>query len=149
MLKHYYRRQHEAMLAYGGYVCACCGETEPLFLSIDHIECDGAEHRKKLGKSANGSGFYRWLRDNKYPPGFQVLCMNCNHGRMRNGGLCPHQEGATTIPKGSRVQAIGTRSAALHQPKVDDDIVCSASKDAAVPVAQRRNGRGLANFGEH
>jgi hypothetical protein len=28
----------EAFNAYGGYVCACCGETEPMFLTIDHVE---------------------------------------------------------------------------------------------------------------
>src|SRR5260221_365180 len=32
-LAHYYRMQHQAMMAYGGYVCACCGETEPMFLT--------------------------------------------------------------------------------------------------------------------
>jgi hypothetical protein len=29
--------------AYGGYKCNCCGESEPMFLSIDHIDNDGAE----------------------------------------------------------------------------------------------------------
>ena len=32
--------------AYGGYKCACCGETEPMFLSIDHIDNNGAEERR-------------------------------------------------------------------------------------------------------
>ena len=102
-LSHYYRLQHDAVMAYGGYVCACCGETEPLFLTIDHVRSDGAAHRKRLG-SLGGARFYKWLRDNGYPPGFQVLCMNCNHGRHRNGGKCPHKEGVTTIPKGSRAK---------------------------------------------
>ena len=29
--------------AYGGYKCNCCGESEPMFLSIDHIDNNGAE----------------------------------------------------------------------------------------------------------
>src|ERR1700676_3436135 len=33
------------MKAYGGK-CECCGENEMLFLSVDHINCDGAEHRR-------------------------------------------------------------------------------------------------------
>lgn len=89
-LDHYYRLQDQAIMAYGGYVCACCGETEPLFLTIDHVSNNGKEHRKTFRNS--GDGLYKWLRKNAYPPGFQVLCMNCNHGKHRNKGVCPHQE---------------------------------------------------------
>jgi len=77
------------MLAYGGYRCACCGTREALFLTIDHIENDGACHRRRVGFS---TGFLKWLKRNGYPKGFQVLCSNCNHGRHRNGGTCPHKD---------------------------------------------------------
>ena len=88
--------RHEAIMAYGGYRCACCGETEPLFLSLDHVNNDGAEHRRNLGyDEGNGkgasSGILSWLKNNGYPAGFQILCMNCNHAKGRNGGVCPHQ----------------------------------------------------------
>lgn len=79
--------------AYGGYKCACCGETEPKFLTIDHIANDGAEMRRNGVHSRGGTPFYQWLRKNKFPDGFQVLCMNCNFGKHRNGGVCPHQSG--------------------------------------------------------
>lgn len=85
----YFRLQHQAIVAYGGYRCACCGETEPLLLTLDHINNDGARHRRQLGGSMP---LYQWLRDNNYPPGFQVLCASCNLGRHRNGGVCPHQK---------------------------------------------------------
>ncbi|MBV8535612.1 MAG: hypothetical protein JO128_08475 [Alphaproteobacteria bacterium] len=88
-LTNYYRMRHEAILAYGGYRCACCGICEPLFLTIDHVKNDGAHHRRRVGVSAT---FFRWLKDNGYPKGFQVLCSNCNHGRHRNGGVCPHKD---------------------------------------------------------
>jgi ABC-type uncharacterized transport system substrate-binding protein len=39
----------------------------------------------------SATGFYKWLARNGYPSGFQILCMNCNHGKSRNGGVCPHQ----------------------------------------------------------
>lgn len=88
--------RHEVFMAYGGYICNCCGETEPLFLSIDHVNNDGAKHRRQLGyNSGNGKGAssrtWKWLKDNNYPEGFQVLCMNCNLGKARNKGKCPHQ----------------------------------------------------------
>jgi hypothetical protein len=75
-----------------GAKCTCCGETEPLFLTIDHINNDGAAHRRSMpnGRYSTGERMYRWLRDNKFPSGFQVLCMNCNLGKQRNGGYCPH-----------------------------------------------------------
>jgi hypothetical protein len=85
----YYRMRHEAILAYGGYRCACCGITEPLFLTLDHVNEGGLRQRREVGAS---TAFFHWLKDNCYPPGFQVLCTNCNHGRYRNGGLCPHKD---------------------------------------------------------
>lgn len=88
--------KRETMDSYGGK-CACCGETELTFLTIDHINNDGNEHRRQMaGESGNysqaGSRTYRWLRENGYPEGFQVLCANCNYGRQWNGGICPHKE---------------------------------------------------------
>jgi hypothetical protein len=77
--------------AYGGYKCACCGETEPMFLSIDHIHNDGASERKSGVYCGSGTGFYQWLRKNLFPKGYQVLCMNCQIGKHKNGGVCPHQ----------------------------------------------------------
>ena len=81
----------EVYEAYGGYICNCCKEREPMFLSIDHIDNNGAEERKSGKYSGSGSGFYQWLRRNKFPSGYQVLCMNCQVGKHKNGGICPHQ----------------------------------------------------------
>ena len=67
--------------------CNCCGEIELDFLSIDHIGGGGNEHRKKLGNLT----IFEWLIKNDFPSGFQVLCMNCNWGRARNHGICPHK----------------------------------------------------------
>ena len=83
----------QVFAAYGGHRCACCGETEPMFLSIDHIDNDGAELRRNGTHGRGGTAFYQWLRKNGFPSGFQVLCMNCNQGKHRNGGVCPHQSG--------------------------------------------------------
>jgi hypothetical protein len=74
--------------AYGGFVCSCCGEKEESFLSIDHVNNDGAELRRK-GQGTSIS-LYRWLRDRNYPEGYQVLCFNCQMGK-RKCGICPHK----------------------------------------------------------
>lgn len=85
--------RQQVLNAYGGFKCNCCGESEPLFLTIDHVENDGAEMRKNGVHSRGGTQFYQWLRKNGFPDGFQVLCMNCNLGKHRNGGVCPHKSG--------------------------------------------------------
>lgn len=62
------------VLTNGEGTCRWCGQGDQDVLTIDHINNDGARHRREL-KSAN---IYRWLVQNDYPPGFQVLCFNCN-----------------------------------------------------------------------
>jgi hypothetical protein len=76
------RLRWEVLTAYGGDPpkCACCGETFEVFLTIDHMNDDGGKQRKN-GSHGAGLKFYRWLRNNEYPDGFQVLCFNCNTGR--------------------------------------------------------------------
>lgn len=81
----------EIVAAYGGR-CACCGEAEIQFLELDHAQNDGASHRKTLGRGARP--IYRWLKARDFPKkGFQLLCANCNQGKNRNGGVCPHAKG--------------------------------------------------------
>lgn len=82
--------KEEVFGAYGGAACACCGEKRMEFLSIDHIANDGAQHRKKIGGLTTGAGIHRWLKKNKYPSGFQVLCFNCNMSKGFHG-YCPHE----------------------------------------------------------
>ena len=85
--------KREVYQHYGNNKCACCGETEWTFLTIDHINNDGATHRKELKyHSKCGHGFYVWLKQQNWPGGFQVLCQNCNVGKWRNGGICPHKQ---------------------------------------------------------
>lgn len=78
-----------AQRAYGGEnpCCACCGENHIEFLEVDHINNDGANHRREVGDSIQ---IFRWLRRENYPAGFQVLCSNCNKAKSIYG-ICPHQ----------------------------------------------------------
>jgi hypothetical protein len=54
--------------------CNQCGFCDIRALAIDHIDNNGAQHRKSI-KRAN---IYIWLKQNGFPTGYQVLCFNCN-----------------------------------------------------------------------
>jgi hypothetical protein len=82
----YHHQIRVEVFAHYGNKCACCGETTQEFLCIDHINNDGAEHRKQIGRGK----IYLWLRNNHYPDGFQILCHNCNQSKGYYGN-CPHQ----------------------------------------------------------
>ena len=69
-----------------GGQCVCCHEKEPSFLAIDHINNDGRKHRKDIGRKM----IYGWLIKNNFPPGFQLLCHNCNMAKAILGA-CPHK----------------------------------------------------------
>ena len=82
----YTRKLRAEVLQHYGGKCACCGETEPKFLALDHIAGDGKQHRK-----VRGSEFYRQVRNERFPVSLQLLCHNCN---LAKGfyGICPHQK---------------------------------------------------------
>jgi len=61
--------------------CACCGEKLLEFLTIDHLNEDGAEHKRKNRIKS----MYDWLIKHDFPFGFQVLCYNCNIGKYLFG----------------------------------------------------------------
>lgn len=84
----YLKLKAEVIIHYGE-VCACCGADDLDVLSIDHINGDGAAHRREL--RARGEYFgYHWLKTNNFPEGFRVLCLNCNFARGF-WGRCPHE----------------------------------------------------------
>jgi hypothetical protein len=89
------KRARQAVLEHysnGALSCACCGENEEEFLTIDHVEGNGGKERTALfgRRDAGGYRFYAWLIRNNYPSGYQVLCMNCNFSKRR-GNICAHK----------------------------------------------------------
>ncbi len=54
--------------------CAHCENDDIRVLQLDHVNNDGAEHRKQLGRGK----VLPWIKANGFPPGFQVLCANCH-----------------------------------------------------------------------
>lgn len=85
--KRYYEKLRNQVFEHYGNRCSCCGETESVFLTIDHVNDDGSQHRKQRGM---GTILYRWVIANGFPDTVRILCYNCNAGRFRNGGICPH-----------------------------------------------------------
>ena len=91
-----YRQKRKAVIfAFYGNCCACCGERNPSVLTIDHVNNDGAEHRRHLLGTRTRSGgdlMYAWLIRNEFPEGFQLLCYNCNCAKPK-GSCGPHRPG--------------------------------------------------------
>lgn len=75
-----------ALAGYGGE-CKCCGEVEQDFLCIDHVNNDGAQHRKEI---TPGVSLYRLVIRLGFPERFRLLCFNCNNAKQQRG-TCPHQ----------------------------------------------------------
>lgn len=72
-----------------GYSCVCCGESNKDFLSIEHLNNDGAAHRKRLRARSPQHAIID-IRRAGWPKGYATLCFNCNMGKARMGGTCPH-----------------------------------------------------------
>lgn len=80
-------RKAEVFNHYGN-ICACCSEAEPRFLSIDHKNNDG--HKERKGRGGSSDQIIRNIIRANFPDTYQILCFNCNLGKARNNGICPH-----------------------------------------------------------
>jgi len=95
-IKHRKTEVHASLLKLFGDHCACCGEANKDFLTLDHIRGGGNDHRKML----SGHTTRVWLdaiTDDKRHEKYQLLCMNCNWG-SRKDGVCPHKKQAGAAP---------------------------------------------------
>jgi len=83
------RKKIEAFTPYsnGKPKCACCSIDNIDVLSIDHIipQSYFKGEKKRLGVELN-----RYLINNNFPRGYQILCRNCNQSKS-NKSLCYHQ----------------------------------------------------------
>ena len=84
--------REECLVAYGNK-CSCCGESESVFLTIDHINNDGQEHRKTFT-----GPIHRILKEQGFPDDYQILCWNCQWGKRM--GNCPHNINLLSINSG-------------------------------------------------
>lgn len=70
--------------------CVCCGESELVFLTIDHINDRRNDVGVRVGGNRQSVSLLLWLVRMQFPYGFQVLCFNCNCARAQRGA-CPHE----------------------------------------------------------
>jgi len=84
------KKRREIVIFHYGGKCMCCGESNIEFLTMDHINNDGAKHRKELKENGH-IHIYDWIIKNDFPDTFQVLCMNCNWAKGKYK-LCPHKK---------------------------------------------------------
>jgi hypothetical protein len=78
--------------AYSGNTpcCTCCREETLEFLTLDHLDDRRRDSGVRVGGDRVGQNLYAWLIRMNFPPGFRVLCFNCNCARG-NRGYCPHE----------------------------------------------------------
>lgn len=99
--------QKEVLTHYGNgkLACVCCGESEFVFLTIDHI--NGRKQSERKNPKMRGWMLKQYLRTRNYPSGYQTLCWNCNSGRALNKGICPHK---INLPlQTSQISAVSNR----------------------------------------
>lgn len=83
----YWQLRLEMIAAYGGK-CSCCGEPEPAFLTLEHLNGGGRAHMRRLHKAGN---IYKELKELGWPSVYTVLCFNCNSVKGSRG-ICPHEQ---------------------------------------------------------
>jgi hypothetical protein len=67
--------------------CNCPGHVETC---IELLVIDHKKKRTKKEKGLTGKSFYKYLKENNYPEGYQVLCFSCNFVKELYNGKCPH-----------------------------------------------------------
>ena len=79
----------EVFSHYCGGHCQCdgCKVSSIGFLTLDHVNGDGAAHRNANGLGTGGATLWLYLKRNGDPEGYQVLCCNCNHSKF-TGAAC-------------------------------------------------------------
>jgi hypothetical protein len=72
-----------------GAKCMSCGEDTPKYLTIAHLNGDGAADKRKHGGGLGVLRYlYRFIKEgNTIPEGYGLECFNCNCSQLRKGDL--------------------------------------------------------------
>jgi hypothetical protein len=120
--KQYRKRiREEVLLKYGGH-CACCGEDTLRFLTVNHMNNDGAAERNKLSgghrykiKGNPTYKFFQSLRRSPLREDLNILCWNCNAASFYSGA-CPHQTELSEITGLPYTMKVGTETSPSPSP---------------------------------
>lgn len=74
----------EGIQVYGGK-CSCCGEAEPRFLTLEHL------NGREKGDVLTGKKAWAKVKALGYPSDYTVLCFNCNCCKGAYG-KCAHEK---------------------------------------------------------
>jgi len=97
----YWESLRVRVLSHYGGRCACppCGYSNlnkkirgKSFLQMDHVNGNGGEHRKIMGRIP----LYPWLLREKFPPGYRVLCIVCNIAMEPGETVCEYHRDLAT-----------------------------------------------------
>jgi hypothetical protein len=83
-------QKRRTIFGWYGSKCACCGELRFYFLTLDHVNNNGAQERKLLG--GQQQVLSRLWKDQQLSTEYQILCYNCNCAKGMYGS-CPHTWG--------------------------------------------------------
>ena len=76
--RYWFRTQNRVVDLLGGE-CLWCKESNPIFLTIDHINNDGQLHRLKGANRV----YLDIIADNNRKEKYRILCYSCNCARQR------------------------------------------------------------------
>lgn len=85
--KHLFNIKLKVIEKYGSK-CNCCGESNYMLLTIDHINNDGACERSN--PKFNQIKLYKNIANGNFYNDYQLLCYNCNHSKF-NMQTCYHK----------------------------------------------------------
>ena len=117
------RLRFEVLRHYSGDSPKCaiptCGVSHIECLSIDHINGRGNKH-KKTGKFTD---LTRWLKKQGFPPGYRVLCHNCNQS-IGHYGYSPFEypDRAVKAPPSTQSELSETRLLQAAQGLIADGL---------------------------
>jgi hypothetical protein len=138
--KHYLKLKTDAIAHYsnGSFKCARCGEYHSEFLELVSINGGTKKQRKETRMKTS-----EYTRKMNYPPGYIVLCSNCNMKRMKEQSRINGEGGDYAQRKYYR-RNLKKRIDVLSHYKTDNEMkcVCCGNSDFDVLCLDHINGNG-------
>jgi len=90
--RNYREKKQQQLFDIFGDHCRCCGESNKVFLTLNHINGDGADERRRLTGNPQSGSMASWREAirTKDHTRYEILCYNCNNA-VKDGRVCPHK----------------------------------------------------------